>query len=138
MLLRVGQTPFLLPLSAIESSFRPGVHPQARLAAAGEVVLLRGTPLPIIDLHERFSLPCDAEPILIAVRSAARRCALRVTELIGQRQIVIRPLGHGVGRVPGICGATVLGDGRVGLVIDVRDLLPAEENLTAPEARSAG
>jgi two-component system chemotaxis sensor kinase CheA len=129
MVLRVGGERFLLPSAQIERSFRPSERELTSIAALGEIVWVQDTWVPLLRLHRLFDLadghtdPADA--IVVAVRAQGRRAALWVDEVLGQQQIVIRPLGRGVGAIPGIGGAAILGDGRVGLVLDVYDLLGA-------------
>jgi len=127
MLLRVGDERFLLPTVAVEQSFRPESGAVHTVAGRGEVVMQRGDLIPIIRLHRLFGIskaekiPRDA--ILIAVESDGRRCALMADEVLGRQQVVIKSLGEGIGRVPGISGGAILGDGRVGLILDAAGVL---------------
>jgi two-component system, chemotaxis family, sensor kinase CheA len=127
MVLRVGSERFLLPSGQIERSFRPSERELTSIAALGEIVWVQDTWVPLLRLHQLFNLTgartAPADSIVVAVRAQGRRAALWVDEVLGQQQIVIRPLGRGVGAIPGIGGAAILGDGRVGLVLDVYDLL---------------
>ncbi len=72
-----------------------------------------------------------------------RRCARLIDELLGQQQVVAKSLGDGIGKIQGVSGGAILGDGRVGLILDpaeVADLArqaPANGNLSASQARQA-
>ena len=89
------------------------------------MVLLRDDLMPIVRLHRLFGVPHAIEDpthaLLVVVGTGDRRCALLVDELLGQQQVVAKPLGEGVGRVKGVSGGAILGDGRVGLILDVTE-----------------
>ena len=89
----------------------------------GEVVMLRNEVLPVVRLHQMFTLPGavtnPTEAILMIVGDGEHRVALLVDQLLGQQQVVAKALGDGVGEIPGISGGAILSDGRVGLIIDV-------------------
>ena len=89
--------------------------------------LVRGKPLPLVRLGELFGVdgqrPGHGGAIAVVVRDGQRRCCLLVDALLGQQQVVLKPMGPVVGDPPGICGGTVLGDGRIALVLDVPGLV---------------
>ncbi len=125
MLVRVGQERFVVPTTHIHMSFRPEPSMLSTVVGRGEVVLLRGELMPIARLHTLFDVP-DAvqsplEGLLMIVGEAERRTALLVDELLGQQQVVAKTLGDALGKVPGISGGAILGDGRVGLILDVTE-----------------
>lgn len=125
MLVRVGSERFIVPLTHIHMSFRPEPSMLSTVVGRGEVVLLRGELLPIIRLHRLFDVtgavqsPLDG--LLMIVGDGDRRTALLVDDLLGQQQVVAKTLGDGLGKVPGVSGAAILGDGRVGLILDVTE-----------------
>lgn len=125
MLVRVGDERFIVPLTHIHMSFRPEPAMLSTVVGRGEVVLLRGTLLPIIRLHRLFDVagavqsPLDG--LLMVVGDGDRRTALLVDDLLGQQQVVARTLGDGLGKVLGVSGGAILGDGRVGLILDVTE-----------------
>ena len=132
MLLRVGHERYLLPTVSIEQSFRPEEGAIATVTSRGEMVMLRGELLPVFRLHEMFDV-ADAvtdpyEGLLIAIGSEGRRCALMVDELLGQQQVVIKTLGQTLRNIPGVAGGAILGDGRVGLILDAAGLLKLAHN----------
>ncbi len=125
MLVRVGGERFIVPLTHIHMSVRPDAEMLSTVIGQGEAVLLRGELLPIIRLHRVFDVP-DAEQnpthgLLMIVGDGDRRSALLVDELLGQQQVVAKPLSPALGNVPGVSGGAILGDGRVGLILDVNE-----------------
>ncbi len=127
MLLRVGSERYLLPTVSIEQSFRPEKDTVSTVTGRGEMVLLRGELLPVFRLHRLYDVD-DAitdtqEALLIAIESEGKRCALMVDELLGQHQVVIKTLGTTLKNIPGVAGGAILGDGRVGLILDAAGLM---------------
>ena len=127
MLVRVGAERFVVPLTQIQMSFRPEASMLSTIAGHGEVVLQRGTVMPVVRLHRLFNVP-DAvdnplEGLLVIVNDGDRRSALLVDELLGQQQVVAKRLGGSLGQVDGFSGGAILGDGRVALILDVRETI---------------
>ncbi len=122
MLVRVGAERYLLPVVSIERSFRPESGQLSTLAGRGEMVNVRGSLLPVFRLYKLFGVPGAAtragEALLIIVEGEGKRCALMVDELLGQQQVVVKSLGRSLGQIPGVSGGAILGDGRVGLILD--------------------
>jgi two-component system chemotaxis sensor kinase CheA len=131
MLLRVGAQRYLLPTVSIVESCRPTATSITDLAGKGDVVLLRDEVLRVIRLADIVGAAnADSNPersMLVIIDSCGKRCALLVDELQGQQQVVIKSLGEGFGRLPGISGAAILGDGRVGLILDAATLVDMAE-----------
>jgi two-component system chemotaxis sensor kinase CheA len=127
MLVKVGSERYIVPTTNIHVSFRPEASALSTIAGKGEIVMLRGEVMPIVRLHRLFNVP-DAETdptkaLLMVVGDGERRTVLLVDELLNQHQVVAKSLGEGLGRVPGITGGAVLGDGRVGLILDVNEVV---------------
>ena len=122
MLVQVGRERFIVPTINIYMSFRPEPSAISTVSGRGELVVLRGELIPLFRLHRLFDIP-DAgqdptQGLLVVVNDGERHCALLVDELLGQQQVVAKSLGAGIGHIPGISGAAILGDGRVGLILD--------------------
>ena len=127
MVVSVGQETFIIPLTAIIESLRPqpaDIHP---LVGRGEVMALRGEYLPLIHLNRCFTIagavtdPCRG--IVIVVQSETAGCVgVVVDELLGQQQVVVKSLEANYDPVDGISGATILGNGRVALILDIARL----------------
>ncbi len=141
MLVGVGQAKYLIPTISIERSFRPEAGAVTTVVGKGEVVLVRGELLPVFRLYQLLNVQGAAtdlrEALLIIIESDRRRCALMVDGLLGQQQVVIKSLGQAIGHVPGVAGGAILGDGRVGLILDAGGLIRMVEQRAAAPAREA-
>jgi two-component system chemotaxis sensor kinase CheA len=129
--LAVGDEVYVLPLTSIVESIQPTEQDVHMLPGEREVVRVRGEVLPLVRLYEQFgAVPRITEPskgLLVIVENDGRRVALLVDELIGQSQVVIKSIETNHQKVDGIAGATILGDGRVALILDVPQLLRVHE-----------
>lgn len=127
ILLRAGKERYLLPTVSIHHSFRPGNSEISTVTGRGEMVKFQDEMLPLFRLHRMFDIPDAAtdplQALLIIIEGHGRRCALMVDELLGQQQTVIKSLGKSLAKVPGVSGGAILGDGRVGLILDAADLV---------------
>jgi two-component system, chemotaxis family, sensor kinase CheA len=127
MLVVVGSEQYLMPTMSIQQSFHPEANSITTVVGKGEVVMNRGELIPIVRLHELFDIPeavsDAADGILIVVDIHGEQYALLADELRSQHQVVIKSLGATVGKIPGISGGAILGDGRVGLILDGTGLL---------------
>jgi two-component system chemotaxis sensor kinase CheA len=127
MLIRIGGERYIIPTINIQLSFRPDASAISTVAGRGELVLLRGDLMPVFRLHRLFNIADAVEDptkgLLVVVGAEDRRCALLVDELLGQQQVVAKTLGDGIGKVPGVTGGAILGDGRVGLILDTAELI---------------
>jgi len=122
MLVKVGTQQFIVPTINIRLSFRPEPAALSTVIGQGEMVMLREELMPIFRLHELFGID-DAKQnpltaLLVVVDDGERSCALLVDEILGQQHVVARSLGNGIGTVQGVSGGAILGDGRVGLILD--------------------
>lgn len=120
---RVGTETFVVPLEHVtECTELPA---EQRSPEASGVLSLRGTALPYVRLRRVFSLSGTApkRENIVVVKINEFYAGIAVDELLGGMQTVVKPLGRAFRAVPGIAGSTVLGDGRVGLIIDVPSLL---------------
>ena len=124
MSIAVGDEVFIVPIASVLESFLPGPEHLPPLAGNACLVKVRERYLPLVRLSERFGLPRrdDGPGIAVVVEADGRRLALMVDALVGQQQVVIKSLEQNYQTVPGIAGATILGDGRVALILDVAQL----------------
>lgn len=127
MVVAVGWEKYILPLTSIVESFRPG-RGQIRVVPGGsEVVSIRGEFVRLIHLARVFGVteavadPCQGLVVLIELANGGK-LGIVVDELIGQQQVVIKSLQDNYDPVPGISGATILGNGRVALIVDIEEL----------------
>jgi two-component system chemotaxis sensor kinase CheA len=133
--LSVGGQIFILPLVSIVESFRPRASALKTLLSGGEVALVRGQALPLLRAHRLLGIEhAQTDPtkaLLAIVESDGRRVALLVDELCGQSQVVIKNLDANFRRVEGVMGATIMGDGRVALILDVPGLIRLSEGASS-------
>ncbi|HEX4448543.1 MAG TPA: chemotaxis protein CheA [Polyangiaceae bacterium] len=136
LLVEIGAQLFAVPLASVEEAIALD-RSQVRTVESREVLSVRGASLPLCRLDRLFGLqtssPPSARAFVVIAQVAERRLGFVVDELIGQRDIVIKPLGKSLKTVRGFAGATELGDQRVALVLDVAVLI--EEVLTSGESR---
>lgn len=126
MLIGVGSETMVLPLSSIVETLRPTESQIHSLGRSGRLIANRGELIPIIDLAESFELAStDLErAVLIVVEcDSGRLAALAVDRIHDQRQVVIKSLEDNYGSIPGISAATILGDGRIALIIDPEEIV---------------
>jgi two-component system chemotaxis sensor kinase CheA len=130
MSIGVGDETYILPLASVVESFQVEDGMIQTIGATGRVVKVRHEYLPVVALDEVFKVPrlrADGAErtteIMVIVEAEGRRVAALVDELLGQHQIVVKNLEANYRRVPDVSGATILGDGRVALIIDVAGLV---------------
>ena len=129
MTVEIGGESFIIPLSFISEAFLPQASQIRSITSGPQVVQVRESYVPLITLEHLLHIRCRTERpedgIAVIIEADGRRAALRVDRLLGQQQVVIKSLEANYRRVPGIAGATVLGTGRVALILDVNALLRA-------------
>ena len=90
------------------------------------MVRLREELMPVFCLYRLFNVKGAIEDplqgLLVVVGDGSRRCAILVDELQGQQQVVAKTLGSGIGKIHGVSGGAILGDGRVGLILDPAEI----------------
>ncbi len=123
MIVGVGDEQYIIPLEFVAEAFKPAASDIKTIVGQASLVVVRGEHLPIVKLDEVVQLERDGaappEPICLVVEVDNRRAALLVDSLIGQQQLVVKSLDTNLHSVPGVAGATILGDGRVALILDV-------------------
>jgi len=127
MSIGVGGETYILPLASVVESFQIKPDMVQTVGATGRVVKVREEFLPVIALDDVFNVTRSEEggkaEIMMIVEAEGRRVAALVDELLGQHQVVVKNLETNYRRVPDISGATILGDGRVALIIDTASLV---------------
>ena len=127
MLVKVGDQRYILPTINIHISFRPDADALSTIAGRGEMVMYQEELMPIFRLHRLFdsngNIKDLTDGLLVIVEDGDKRCALLVDELLGQQQVVAKPLGDGIGKIQGIAGGAILGDSRVGLILDTPGII---------------
>jgi two-component system chemotaxis sensor kinase CheA len=127
MTIRIGKDAYIVPLLSILESIQPKHGHVKTVVGKGELINVRGTYLPVIRLYDVFGLqPEITDPtkaILLILETEGEQVAVMVDEILGQQQVVIKSMEQNFRKVEGIAGATILGDGTVGFILDVRGLL---------------
>ncbi|MFG6416793.1 chemotaxis protein CheA [Roseateles sp. DC23W] len=123
----VGDECYILPLSSVVESFQVQADTIKTVAGSGRVVEVRDEYMPVIELEKVFDVPrFDFEhvsSIMVVVEAEGGRVALLVDELLGQQQVVVKNLEANYRKVNDVSGATIMGDGRVALILDVGSLV---------------
>ncbi len=127
MMIDVGNQVFTIPLLSVNESLRPVPKQIKKIKDKGELVEIRGEYIPLLRLYERLKLkPRYKEPtegLVVVVQHANRKQCLFVDEIVDQGPVVIKSMEENFIQVPGIAGATILGDGRVSFILDVASLV---------------
>ena len=123
----VGDEVYILPLSSVIESFQVQADNIKTIGGSGRVIEVRAEFMQVIDLQQVFGVPRvdfeSAGGIMVVAEAEGGRVALRVDQLLGQQQVVVKNLESNYRRVPDISGATIVGDGRVALILDVGSLV---------------
>lgn len=126
MLVRVGKEKYVIPALAILESLRPSREQYSKVKGKGEMVLSRGKLIPLIRLNQIFKVECDAnhpwEGLVVVVEHDGRQMCMLLDELLGKEEVVIKSLGEVLKNITGISGGAIMGDGRVGLILDMAGL----------------
>ncbi|MDH3360560.1 MAG: chemotaxis protein CheW, partial [Desulfobulbaceae bacterium] len=142
IIVRVGQERYIIPTIAIQESIRPRKEEYSTVYGKGEALMIRDKLVPIVRLYEAFDVEptytdvCEA--LVVVVENEGVRRALMVDELLGKQEVVIKSLGGYLQDTKGMAGGTILGDGRVGLILDLASLLSSGRNVGAASADDEG
>lgn len=123
----VGDEVFIIPIASVIESLRPTPHVVHTIEEQGEVVNVRGEYIPMIrlsrvlDIQGKHQDPSQA--IVVVTHHAKHKYGLMVDELLGEQQVVLKNLGSATPKVQDISGGTIMGDGRVALVLDVAGIV---------------
>lgn len=123
MLVSAGDERYIIPSLSIVESLQPTREMVHALGDGTELLRVRGEILPLLRLGTLFNIqsaPLPAEQVrCVILESAGRKLGLLVDEILAQQQVVIKPLGEGLGNLELLAGAAILPDGRVGLILNV-------------------
>lgn len=122
LVIGLGAERFIVPIATVREVLRPTDEMIFTVEAREEMAMVRDSLLPLIRLHRWLGVKPRSENlsegILIVVESHGKAYCLAVDELLGKQEVVIKSLGDLMQNVPGIAGGAILGDGRVGLILD--------------------
>ncbi|WP_282248116.1 chemotaxis protein CheA [Stenotrophomonas sp. PS02300] len=127
-----GET-VILPLAYVLEALQPQPEDVRSMAGEGRVLRVRGEYLPILSLSEYygFGRRTNDDSLVVVVEGDGQKIALEVDELVGQQQVVVKNIENNYRRISGVSGATILGDGRVALIVDIGGLV---RSLRVPQA----
>lgn len=126
LLVSVGGEQFVIPLSAVEECVELSRADGSR-ANGRQYIQLRGSIVPYLRLREHFSCsgPLPRREQVVVIHNDGERVGLVVDKVIGSHQTVIKSMGRMLQETPGFTGATILGSGRVALILDIAQLVAA-------------
>ncbi|MBY0454406.1 MAG: chemotaxis protein CheW [Burkholderiaceae bacterium] len=123
----VGDEVYILPLSSVVESFQVNSDDVSTVAQGAQLVKVRDEYMPVLALERIFQVPRrdqeKSSTIMVVVEAEGCRVALLVDELLGQHQVVVKNLESNYRKVPNVSGATILGDGKVALILDINGLV---------------
>lgn len=126
-LIRLNESTFIVPLVNIIESIPIKSAQINRVAGGHDVFSLRNEYIPVVRMHALFNVPESdqlwQEGLMVIVESEGHTVGLVVDELMSQQQVVIKSMETNYLKVDGVAGATILGDGRVSLILDIGDLV---------------
>ena len=145
MVVSVGEEHYILPLTSILETIRPRAAQIHQLANGAEVLAARGEYIRLVRLYDAFGIPGAVENperglVVIADSEGSGQVGILIDEMLGQQQVVIKSLEENYDQVPGIAAATILGSGRVALILDINglgDMIRARSGRSAPPAAAA-
>jgi len=123
----IGNEVYLLPLSSVIESFQVDENAVNTVGQGSQLVKVREEYMPVIEMEKLFQVPrfnsdkCNG--IMVVIEADGSRVALLVDELLGQQQVVVKNLESNYRKVPNVSGATILGDGKVALILDTAALV---------------
>jgi two-component system chemotaxis sensor kinase CheA len=141
MLVACGEERYIIPTLSIVESLRPERQMLVTMAQVNEMVNLRGEILPLLRLDALFGVDGartdPTQALVVVVEGVGRRVGLLVDEVVAQQQVVIKTLGEGLGDTPYVAGGAILSDGRVGLILNVEQIVGLSQR-RAPRGGAEG
>lgn len=123
LVVAVGDHRYIVPICDVREMIRPTPELVSSVQERDEVAMVRGRLLPIVRLYQRFNViprsenTCDG--LLVVAERDGKQFCLLIDDLIGKQEVVIKSLGEALKNITGIAGCAILGDGRVGLILDL-------------------
>jgi two-component system chemotaxis sensor kinase CheA len=129
LIVGVGRERFVMPTTGVRESLRPLPSQVHKVQGVARLVQVRDSLLPLVSLGGLFGLPHEADPCkatVVVVEDAGSRVGLVVDALLGKQEVVIKSLGETFASVRGLAGGAILGDGRIGLILDAHGIVGLE------------
>lgn len=126
MLIKVEEQLYIIPIGSIQRSLKPVKSQINKIFNKGETLCIEDKLLPIVRLNKKFNLSQDQKNldqcVLIIIQAGNKEYAIAVDELLGIQNVVVKNLGEYFKNLEGVSGATIMGDGRVGIILDTNEL----------------
>jgi two-component system chemotaxis sensor kinase CheA len=130
MVVQVGSERYILPTVGVRETLRPSPEDYFTVQHEGELIRVREQLMPLMRLHRLFGVGNrdvhPSEALIMVVEHEGDKRALLVDDILGKQEIVIKSLGYFFKNLEGLAGGTILGDGRVGLILDLAGLFHLE------------
>ena len=131
MIVKVGSESYILPTTSIRQALRPPRESYTNVVGKGETINAMGQLMPLIRLYEIFDIEPEHrdpwEAIVVVVDGESGSRCLMVDKIIGKAEVVVKSLGEGLKNIKGLAGGAILGNGRIGLIIDTEGLFELVE-----------
>jgi two-component system chemotaxis sensor kinase CheA len=133
MIVKVGSQYYIIPTTAIRQALRPRREDYNNVVGKGEMISVMGKLLPLVRMYSLFGITPEREnpwdAITLVVEGENRSKCLLVDKIIGKTEVVIKSLGSGLGKTKGVSGGAILGDGRIGLILDTEGIFELSETV---------
>jgi two-component system chemotaxis sensor kinase CheA len=131
IIVRVGVERYIVPTVVIKETIRPRQEEYSTVHGKGEMIKVRGNLIPLVRLYKMFNVEAEhkdpCESLVVVVENEGRQKCLLVDDLLGKQEVVIKSLGDHMKNVRGLAGGTILGDGKVGLILDINGIFSVAE-----------
>jgi two-component system chemotaxis sensor kinase CheA len=137
LIVGVGRERFVMPTTGVRESLRPLPSNVHSVQGTPRMVQVRDSVLPLVSLGQLFGLPHESDPCkatVVVIEDGGSRVGLVVDALLGKQEVVVKSLGQTFGSVRGIAGGAILGDGRIGLILDAHGIVELERGITRAAA----
>ena len=128
----IGNERYVIPINSIIQSLRPTSKQVSSVQGRREMVMVRGKLIPLVRLYSLFGIvPTSEDPtesLVVIAQEDDKKCCLLVDQLLGQQQVVIKNLGDGLGKLKGVSGGAIMGDGKISLILDIPGLIELSQN----------
>ena len=137
MIVSVAGERIVVPTTSLRETVRVSEASVHVMGQSGQVLSIRDGLIPIVDLGTRLGFrnvdSCAADQSLLLIEAdSGRRVALAVDQVFDQREVVIKGLEQNYQQIPGIAAATILGDGRIALIVDTDQMIPLGSSIGEP------
>jgi two-component system chemotaxis sensor kinase CheA len=126
LVVNIGGYRYIVPIFDVKEMIRPTEDMLSSVQGRDEMALIRGRLLPIVRLSQRFGVKAKSDNIcdglLVVAECEGKQFCLLVDDLVGKQEVVIKSLGETLKNITGIAGCAILGDGRVGLILDMHGI----------------